>query len=78
VSLGIGVSVGVKVTVKVGFGVLVGVAVGSDWRETSEVLPQASMPAIMAIAATKITIRFLIRFISPLDFFTRQTYIVVR
>jgi hypothetical protein len=71
VLVGIGVFVGVSVMVKVGLGVLVGVAVGS-LRESRPPVPQASNPAIMAIATTTITIRFLIPFITPPLFLTRR------
>jgi acetyltransferase-like isoleucine patch superfamily enzyme len=64
VSVGMGVFVGVSVTVKVGLGVLVGVAVGSV-REIRLSAEQASNPAMMIIATTRITNRFFMPFITP-------------
>jgi hypothetical protein len=78
VSVGIGVRVGVRVTVKVGLGVLVGVAEGSARRPISELLPQANVPAIIAIATTRITTRFLIPFITPPNLIIRWPDTVLR
>jgi hypothetical protein len=86
VLVGIGVCVGVRVTVKVGFGVLVGVAVSSTWRARNVRLPTATIPttphsntaATMAITTTRITIRFLIPFTTPLDLLIRWSDTVMR
>ena len=68
VSVGISVLVGVDVIVNVGLGVLVGVAVGSARRESRLPPEQASIPAMMAIETTRITMRSLRLLIVPPGF----------
>jgi hypothetical protein len=65
VLVGTGVWVGVGVVVNVGFGVLVGVGVASSRRARKLPPEHANNAAMMAIAAIRITIRFLILFITP-------------